>query len=229
MDVTFRPIRLVNREVIDTFRCIPVTEKSDGTRTADKRLLLHDKDVMGTTVKNAEVLSKAFQALQKAFDAGNRYRMIVPINSYSLATNESTTLIVRAIKELDSSVRGAVIAEFVDFPASLTLDMLGDMTVPVLPFFDKYMAEPPPISNKDGFTMYANCNYFGVSLNMDTCGDGEDAATGLLTKFWAEATKNRLKVVIQGVKDPEIVAKIEQYEIFAFDGPILGEDRDTLI
>jgi hypothetical protein len=73
--------------------------------------------------------------LQKGFDAGNRYRLIVPINSYSLASDESTTLIVKAIKELDSSLYGAVIAEFMDLPASLTLDMLGDMTVTILTVF----------------------------------------------------------------------------------------------
>ena len=61
--------------------------------------------------------------------------MIVPINSYSLASDESTTLIDKAMKELDSSLYGAVIAEFMDLPASLTLDMLGDMTVTILTVF----------------------------------------------------------------------------------------------
>ena len=198
MDVTFRPVRLANREVIDTFRCIPVTEKPDGTRIADKSLLVHDKDVMGTANKNAEVLSKAFHALQKAFDAGNRYRLIIPINSYSLASDESATLIVKAMKELDSSLCGAVIAEFVDLLGSLTLDILGDMTVPILPFLDKYLAEPRPISNKDDFTMYSNCNYFGVSLNLETCDDGVGAAPVCLLNSGRKPRKAALRWLFKG-------------------------------
>jgi len=136
---------------------------------------------------------------------------------------------VQAMKELDKSLYAAVITELIEMPTSLNLDMLGDMTVPILPFFDKYLAEPRPISNKDDFTMYSNCNYFGVSLNMEAFNEGGDAAVGLLTEFWAEATKSRLKVVIQGVKDQAIVDKAQQYEVFALDGPIIGADKETLI
>lgn len=229
MNVVYRPVKLINREVLDTFRCLPCTEKEDGTRLADKRLLAHGKDIVATATKNAALISKAFQELTKAFAAGNRLRMIVPINSYSLASGEGATLIVQAIRELDKSLHGAVITEFIDMPASLNLDMLGDMTVPILPFFDKYLAEPRPISNKDNFTIYSNCNYFGVSLNMEALKEGGDAAVSLLTEFWAEATKSRLKVVIQGVRDQGIVDKAQQYEVFAIDGPIIGPDKETLL
>ncbi len=229
MNVVYRPVKLINREALDTFRCLPVGEKQDGTSFADKRLLGHDKDIVSTATKNAAVLSAAFHELTKAFAAGNRCRMIIPINSYSLASNEGATLIVQAMKELDSSLYAAVITEFFDMPKSLNLDMLGDMTVPILPFFDKYLAEPRPITNKDDFTIYSNCNYFGVSLNMEAYREGGDAAVSLLTEFWAEATKSRLKVVIQGIKDQAIIDKAQQYEVFALDGPLIGEDRETLI
>lgn len=229
MNVVYRPVKLINREALDTFRCAPGAEKPDGTAAADKRLLGHDKDIVATATKNAKVLSTAFAELTKAFAAGNRCRLIVPINSYSLASMEGATLIVQAMKELDPSLREAVIAEFIDLPNSLNLDMLGDITVPILPFFDKYLAEPRPISNKDNFTMYSNCNYFGVSLNMEGFQESGDAAVNLLTEFWAEATKSRLKVVVQGLSDQALVDKANQYEVFALDGPAVSADRESLI
>ena len=228
MNIVYRPVRLINREVLDTFRSIPVSEKPDGTRIVDKRLLTHDKDILATAGRNAEILSAAFNDLTKAFAAGNRFRLIVPINSYSLASGECATLIVRAMKELDESLRDAVIAEFVDLPKSLNLDMLGDLTVPVLPFFDKYLAEPRPISSTDSFTMYSNCNYFGVSLNLEAFEETGDQALALLTEFWAEATKSRLKVVIEGISDQALIDKAQQYEVFALDGPIIAPDQETM-
>jgi hypothetical protein len=229
MEVVYRPVKLLNREVLDTFRCLPVSENSDGTVTADKRLLVHEKDVLATATKNAEVMSKAFAELSKAHAVGNRCRMIVPLNSYALASGEGATLIVQVLRELDKSLSGAVIVEYIDMPQSLNLDMLADMMVPALPFLDKYLAEPRPISNKDNFTIYSNCNYFGVSLNMEKFPETRDAAVGLLTEFWAEATKSRLKVVIQGVKEQAILDKAQQYEVFAMDGPLIGPDQETLI
>lgn len=228
MKVVYRPVRLINRQAIDTFRALPVAEKPDGTIIADKRLLNHDKDILSTASRNAALLSDAFAALSKAHAVGSRYRLIVPINSYSLVSGEGATLIVRAMKELDKSLWGAVISEFIDLPKSLNLDMLGDLTVPVLPFFDKYMAEPLPIVGKESFTMYSNCNYFGVSLNMEAHAEGGDQDIALLTEFWAEAAKSRLKIVIQGITDQAIIAKAEQYEAFALDGPAIGADLETL-
>jgi hypothetical protein len=229
MNVIYRPVRLINREVIDTFRCIPVREKTDEKKVADKRLLVHEKDILSTATKNAALLSAAFTELSKAFAAGNRYRLIVPINSYSLVSDAGATLIVRAMKELDPSLCSAVIAEFIDLPKSLNLDMLGDLTVPIIPFFDKYLAEPLPISGNDSFTIFSNCNYFGVSLNMEVSQASGQQAIGLLTEFWAEATKSRLKVVVQGVSDQAIVDKAQQYEVFALDGPAIGPDQERLI
>jgi len=229
MKAVYRPVRLINHEAIDTFRSIPVSEKPKDTRVIDKRLLTHDKDILTTATRNAALLRTAFDELSNAFAAGKRYRLIVPINSYSLASDEGATLIVRAMKELDATLRDAIISEIIDLPRSLTLDMLGDMTVPVLPFFDKYLAEPLPITRKDNFSMFSNCNYFGVSLNIEAFEETGNDALMMLTEFWAEATKSRLKIVIQGVTEQAIIDKAQQYDIFAIDGPAIGADQEGLV
>lgn len=228
MNVVYRPVKLLNREALDTFRCIPAKKPTDGPLKKGKRLLAHDDDVMLTAGKNAALIERAFRDLTKAFDAGHRYRLIVPVNSYSMASGEGATEIVQAVKELEPSLRGAVIAEFFEMPRSLNLDMLADMMIPLLPFFDKYLGEPLPLTGDSNLTIYSNCNFFGVSLDLQDHKAEGDEAMAMMTKFWAEATKSRLKVSLQGVSDPEMVEKAQQYEIFAIDGPAIAEDRETL-
>ncbi|MBT5243674.1 MAG: hypothetical protein HOL66_05485, partial [Rhodospirillaceae bacterium] len=76
--------------------------------------------------------------------------------------------------------------------------------------------------------MYSNCNYFGVSLNLEAFEETGDQALALLTEFWAEATKSRLKVVIEGISDQALIDKAQQYEVFALDGPIIAPDQETM-
>lgn len=228
MNVVYRPVKLLNRESLDIFRCVPTQKRADEPLKTGKRLLAHEDDILATASKNAALIERAFRDLTRAFDAGHRYRIIVPINSYSMASGEGATEIVQAVKELDSSLRGAVITEFFDMPRSLNLDMLADMMIPLLPFFDKFLGEPRPLLSDDNLTIYSNCNFFGVSLDLEGSEAAGDEAMAQMTKFWAEATKSRLKVSLQGIRDPAIVDKATQYEIFAIDGPAIAEDRETL-
>ncbi|MBT3239019.1 MAG: hypothetical protein HOK06_09270 [Rhodospirillaceae bacterium] len=226
MNLVYRPVNLITHDATGFFRCLPTTDKPDGTTVASKSLLSHDKDNISTAEKNAALLNQAFKDLADAFIIGGRPRLIVPLNSYALGTGDAATIIVQAFKELSEELRPAVIIELFDFPVTLTADILGDITIPVLPFFDKYMATPNPDNND--FTEFSNLNFFGVSLDLDASGaTGEDAIADL-TKFWAEATKRRLKVIVQGVQDQDVADKAQQYECFAMDGSLVGEDRPTL-
>jgi len=203
-----------------------VAKAKDGTRVQGKAALRHGRDVLTTAERNAAILSQAFTALKRAHEAGNRYRLIVPVNSYAVATTETATLVVKAIKTLPEALRQAVIVELFDFPEPMSLDLLGDITVPLLAFFDKYMAEPGP--ELDDYTIFSNLNYFGVSLDLEARNVKGDEAMALMTRFWAEGTKRRLKVVVQGIEEPAIADKARQYEAFAIDGPLLGSDLESL-
>jgi len=226
MPVLYRPTLLINRESIDTFRCLPMTKAQDGSRLLGKAALRHGRDVLATAERNAAVLSEAFAQLKAAHAAGKRYRLIVPVNSYAVATTAAATLMVKAIKGLPEALRQTVIVELFDFPRTMSPDLLGDITVPLLAFFDKYLAEPNP--KDEDYTIFSNLNYFGVSLDLESRGAKGDEAMALMTRFWAEGTKRRLKVVIQGIEEPAIADKARQYEAFAIDGPLLGSDIESL-
>jgi len=226
MSILCRPTLLINRESIDTFRCLPMTKSKDGPRKMGKAALRHGRDVLATAERNAAVLSEAFAQLKAVYAAGHRCRLIVPVNSYAMATTAAATLMVKAIKELPEALRRAVIVELFDFPKTMSLDLLGGITVPLLAFFDKYLAEPNP--EDEDFTIFSNLNYFGVSLDLESRDAKGDEALTLMIRFWAEGTKRRLKVVIQGIEEPAIADKARQYNAFAIDGPLLGSDIENL-
>ena len=222
MPITYRPARILDREKIDTFRCIPVSEDTNGGIIAGKPALQHDRDIMLTAKENATVLRQAFKDLSHAFDSGHKIRMIVPVNSYALASSETSSLMVQAFKELDPAIRKDVILDVFDFPNPLTLDILDDITIRLMPFFDKLMAEPA--SDMDDFSPFTNCNYFGISIDLEARDITGDEAISVMTKFWGEATKRRLKVTVQGVTDAELSEKATRYEAFLQDGPYIGKD-----
>ncbi|MHA1598284.1 MAG: hypothetical protein ACTSV1_06140 [Alphaproteobacteria bacterium] len=226
MKLLYRPVSLIGHDKPGFFRCLAAAEKPDGVTIIGKPNLGHDKNNLKTAEKNTALLSQAFKDLQTAHDSGNRVRLIVPINSYGLATGEAATLVVQAFKELPQELRPAVIIEFFDFPKTLTLDILGDIVIPVLPFFDNYMAVPA--ADMTDFTIFSNLNFFGVALDLGARNITGDAAIATLTSFWAEATKSRLKVLVQGVREQEIADKARQYECFSLDGPVIGEDCPSL-
>lgn len=226
MSVTYRPARILNRETIDMFRCMPVVKKADGTIISGKPALRHGRDIMVTARENAAVLKQAFGDLSQALEKGQQLRLIVPVNSYALASTESSTLMIAAFKDLPTEYRPQVIIDVFDFPNPLTLDILDDITIRLMPFFDKLMAEPTP--GMDDFTLFVNCNYFGVSFDLEARELKGDEAIKSMTRFWGEATKRRLKTVLQGVSDAELSDKADRYEIFSQDGLFIAEDNNQL-
>ena len=226
MSVTYRPARILNREKIDMFRCMPVAKKADGTIISGKPALRHERDILVTAKENAAVLKQAFRDLSQALEQGQQLRLIVPVNSYALASTESSSLMVAAFKDLPAEYRPQVIIEVFDFPNPLTLDILDDITIRLMPFFDKLMAEPTP--GMEDFTAFVNCNYFGVSFDMEAQALEGDEAIKSMTKFWGEATKRRLKTIVQGVSDAELSDKADRYEVFSQDGLFIADDNDLL-
>lgn len=226
MPVAYRPVRILNRDKIDMFRCMPVIEKADGKIISGKPALRHGRDIMVTAKQNAIVVKQAFRDLAEAFEQGQQLRLIVPVNSYALASMDSSTLMIAAFKELATDLRQQVIIEVFDFPNPLTLDILDDITIRLMPFFDKLMAEPTP--GTDNFEVFVNCNYFGVSFDLEARELNGDEAIKSMTKFWGEATKRRLKAMVQGVSEAGLSEKADRYEIFSQDGPFIAQDNTQL-
>lgn len=217
----FQPVLLQGQEVINTFRAVPTITLANGTVRSGSDVISYMGDLLKTAKINSLVLDAAFSQLVKANDSGKNLRMIIPINSYSVVGNEGATLIVNSIKKLPKELRGNVIVELFDFPEEVPMSILEDVVVPLFPFFQHFVAVPP--DDMEDYTVFANCNFMGVCINLERTEQGDEEANKLVTKFWASGTKRRLKLFFEGVSEPAIKETAERYEAMGIDGPIIGE------
>lgn len=81
LKVLYRPVILLNQEVTNTFRCLPVADRPGGGTVRGKAALRHLNDVRKTAEFNASVLVRAFADLSRATGRGHRFHPIVPVNA----------------------------------------------------------------------------------------------------------------------------------------------------
>lgn len=221
----FRPISLLGQEQITLYRCLPTVQSRNGGIRSGKALLRHTKGTKETAKKNAQILDAALSELTCAHENGESPRLIVPVNTHALVGKDETSSIVSLFRRVDPDIRKSIIVELLDFPKTLTLELLEDSLIPLFPFVDTFIAQPEP-GMKD-YTVFANCNLFGVSIDF---GDlpSDPSQTKKLTKFWSNATKCRLNLFVQGINSDEIVKEAKRYEALGMDGPIIGSDLGAL-
>ena len=203
-------------------------ENRNGVEQSGNGLLAHRESIDDTAKRNEKVLKTAFKEYKRARKGGFRGRLIVPLNSFALANAEGGARIVGAFKMLDGGLRKNVIVEVFQLPRTLSVGLLDEITIPLLAFFEHYIADPEP--DMIDFTLFTNLNYLGVVLDLgiESMKSGGGDMKDRVTKFWAAATKQKLKVFISGVKDRDILDLARRYEAFAIDGPVLGNDRTAL-
>lgn len=223
MEILYRPVLLRGQEAANTYRCYP--DAGDGV--TGKRALLHQgEDTTATARINAAVLSKAFTDLTYAHAEGKRVRLIVPVNAMALAESEAGTVLVAAFKELSQALRKFVVIEVFDFPDAMHIDSLADITIPLLPFFDYYLALP--IAGEKDFTVYATTNYFGISIDLENMNGSEEEIAKTLGVADSGAKTRKLKLYVQGIAGDDMRAIVERYDPFAKDGPVFGADMPIL-
>jgi hypothetical protein len=225
MRVRYRPVFLYGRKTPNTFRVLPIRESRNGAELSGKGLLAHRDSINDTAKRNEKILKAAFKEYKRARKSGFQGRLIVPLNSFALANAEGGARIVGAFKMLDGELRKNVIIEVFQLPRALSVGLLDEITIPLLAFFEHYVAGPEP--DMVDFTLFTNLNYLGVVLDLGMENGGGDMKDRV-TKFWAEATKQKLKFFISGVKDRDILDLARRYEAFAIDGPVLGNDLAAL-
>ena len=222
----FQPVSLQGQASINTFRVVPSQTTADGTIRLGHKIIPYAGDLVKTAKINAAVLDVAFSELARAAGDGKQLRLIIPVNSYSVVGNEGATLMVTAIKKLPKELRPNIIVELFDFPENVTMNVVEDNIVPLFPFFEYFIALPS--REMDDFTIFANCNFMGVSFNLDADDQADELTQKKITKFWAAGTKRRLKLFFEGINDPTVKETAERYEAMGIDGPIISEAVSSL-
>jgi hypothetical protein len=222
--IKYAPVRRAGAAEIDAFRCLPVFRTADGQEFGAGVVLGHKGDIESTAQRNAAILRLIFKALVRAQAQGARVDVIVPVNSVALANRAGATVIHDVFAELDAECHAALVIDIFNLPVRVSIDSLSDITIPMLPYTQRFIAHPHP--ETEDFTVFANCNYRGVALDMDDVeGDGP-AQLDALTDFWAEATRRRLGLCVQNAPDQAIVDAAGRWEALYVDGAPIGAARE---
>ncbi len=222
----YRPVACFGDCGGETFRCSPVLRRSGGEESGVRDILAHKGDIVETARRNALIMRGAVNDLSTAAALGHRVNLIVPVNSMAFGLAKGAAVMVDAMKRLDPELRNALTLELFNLPPNLTVDALGKITIPILPFFKKYIAEPG--RGYWNFDLFTNLNFLGVTLDLGRRGRPVDEALMELMDFWSKATAARLGLFVKGIGDRILLETAERYQAAGMDGPLIGEETETL-
>lgn len=208
LDVTYRPVWQPETTIVDLFYARPILRGEDGEELAGRMPLTRQPTVEATMATQVKYLNQAFQALHMRFERGERFRMAVRINSVALATNEAASEVTETFRILNKDERAHIVPVITDFPKSLSLNTLDEITIPLMAFFDTWIAQPE--KEQSDFTPFANLNYAGVCLNLEDKAMPLKLAGQVLQLFVQRASHRRLPVWVLGLPTQEManVARI---------------------
>ncbi len=226
MDIRYRPFIGHASNMIQGFRCQPFIRDHEGREFGIETVLGHRGNIENTAERNAAVLSVAFKTLARAIGQKQSMLLIVPVNSIALASRDGATTICRAFDQLPEACKSAVIVEVFNLPKRISVDSLGDITIPMLLYVSKFLAAPHP--ETEDYTIFANLNYVGLTHSYSNAAKTAEDRKKLLTRFWSETTKARLKLCVSDIGDFEIIEQARRYEALAMDGVAIGLASEQL-
>jgi len=208
LDIVYRPVWETDTTHVDLFYAKPILRDAAGNELAGDKPLVRQTTVEATMQRQVRYLKLAFQAMRARFDQGERFRMLVRINSVALATSEAAAEVTDVLRELSTEERQNIIPEIIDFPKSLSLNTLDDITIPLMAFFDSWFAQPE--KEQTDFTPFANLNYSGVALDLSDKPIDLKLAGKVFQLFAQRASHRRLPTWVLGIPTPELakVARI---------------------
>lgn len=225
LDIVYRPVWDTSRTGVDLFYARPILRDEAGEMLPGMTPLVRQPTVEGTLQRQIQYLSQAIEALRLRFGRGERFRLLVRINSVALATSEAAGEVTDVLRTLNAEERAHIVPEIIDFPKSLSLNTLDDITIPLMAFFDTWIARPE--KEQADFTPFANLNYSGVTLDLlDTPMDLKLAGK-VFKLFIQRSSHRRLPTWILGLPTPELakLARISGANMLA--GAYM--DRDSVL
>lgn len=215
LDITYRPVWEIDKPEIDLFQARPVLRTADGEEIPNYMPLVRLTTIDATMKRQVKYLKQAFQALRLRFERGERFRLLVRINSLALATTEAASIVTDVFRELNVEERQHIVVEVTDFPQNMSLDNMDDITIPLMPFFDNLLACPE--LDRTDYTLFANLNYAGVCLDLGDKPMDLKLAGKLFELFASRAAPRRLPMWILGIPAQDVanVARISQAAVLS--------------
>lgn len=208
LDIVYRPVWQTDQARVDVFYAKPILRAESGDELPGYMPLIRQPTVEATMLRQVRYLKQAFQALHLRFERGERFRMLVRINSVALATTEAASVVTETMRLLSNEERKFVIPQITDFPESLSLNTLDEITIPLMAFFDTWLAQPE--KTQSDFTPFANLNYGGVTMDLLDKPMDLKLAGKVFQLFAQRASHRRLPTWVLGLANAELakVARI---------------------
>lgn len=225
LGVAFRKVFDPQGDESHVYRCVPILGIGENIPVG-KGLLECQGDRDDVARRNVAVLKLAFAEIAQAFQRGERARLIVPVSAEGLKSKAGANLIVAAFRELEPDIRAAVIPDLFGFAAEPMLGDVEDVIIPLLPFFESFIGQPHEAT--DDFTVFANCNFQGVTRDLEGMEWSVDDAMRELKEFWAVASSRRLDIYLQGVSSLGPADLAKRYNAKGMDGLFLSGNLDCI-
>jgi len=225
-DILFRPVWQPGQPHTDLFYAKPILRDGGGQEIFGKMPLARLPTVDATMQRQVTYLKQTFQALHMAFERGQRVRLLVRFHSLALATTEAATEVTDTMRSLSNDERRHIIPEIINFPKSLSLNTLDDITIPLMAFFGTWLAQPE--KEQSSFTPFANLNYAGVILDLDDKPMDLKLAEKIIQLFVQRASHRRLPTWVLGIATPELARVARICGVYALSGAYMNMDSQTL-
>lgn len=222
LDIVYRPVWEVDTPLVDLFQARPILRTADGVEIPNYMPLVRLPTIEATMKRQVKYLNQAFQALHIRFERGERFRLLVRINSLALATTEAASVVTEVFRGLSKGVRDNVVIEVSDFPQNMSLDNMDDITIPLMPFFDNLLACPE--LDRTDYTLFANLNYAGVTMHLNDKPMDLKLAGKLLQLFASRAAPRRLPMWVLGLPSQEVANVARMSEAAALSGSYMDAD-----
>lgn len=222
LDIVYRPVWEVDHTPVDLFYAKPIFRDGGGDEIPGFMPLVRLDTVEATMKRQIKYLKQAFEALALRFERGERFRMMVRINSVALATQEAASEVTDTFRLLNKDQRKHVVVEVSDFPKNLSVDNMDDITIVLMPFFDTLVARPA--QDMTDYTLFANLNYAGVLLDLSDKAVDLKLAGQLFKLFASRAELRRLPMWIFGLPTQQIAKLARISGATALSGAYIDAD-----
>ena len=198
LDAVFRPIQTEQNKISEFYRCVPVMSLPDGTFDDAPGALLAGKTPDEIWAKNKVVLTKGMDGLKNALKRGLNTKLMLPIHATCPLTKRTATEMIAFFKEYGEPLRKRIMIDIIGLPETLSVNMMDDVTIPVMAVTDKMVARCPP--GMDDFKVFSNLNYMGMTLDLKNKDWEAEVLSEMLDSFTLNTRHWRLRPFVTGVK-----------------------------
>ena len=238
LDITYRPVWEIDAPQVDLFQARPILRTSGGEEIPNYMPLVRLTTIDATMKRQVTYLNQAIQALRIRFARGERFRLLVRINSLALATSEAASVVTEVFRGLSKEERDHMVIEVSDFPQNMSLDNMDDITIPLMPFFDNLLACPE--LDRTDYTLFANLNYAGVTMHLNDKPMDLKLAGKLFSLFSSRAAPRRLPMWVLGIPSQDVanVARMSEASVLSgaymdadsvMPGPVITDNRPFMV